>query len=80
MHAGQIQALHIKIEQLIADPQAIQRQHGLELMLSNSTLAFHMGTQEDLLKPIGKGEFLICMLCALDNPIVSLLELCATIE
>ena len=55
----------VRMERFILDPRAIQRQHGLEMMLGSPELAFHMGPQDDIAKRIDDPHvFLVCENCA----------------
>lgn len=66
MHAGHPLFLRISVDRLGIDAKAVQRAHGLELMMGgNALLANVMGPDEDLAKVIdGKHDMLICIRCA----------------
>lgn len=76
MHAGTPVFYRVKIESLCVDVGAVKRQHGLEMMMGNAAIAFHMGPQEDLAKVIDQREALICLQCATEErlPLAMLLE------
>ncbi len=61
-HGGQISFYKVKIEQMVIDLGAMRRQAGLEMMVGG--LAFHMGPQEDIAKPLQEKEVLLCMTCS----------------
>jgi hypothetical protein len=63
-HAGHIAFYRIKLEHMIINPRAVQRQHGLEMMIG--ALAAHMGPDEDLAQAVGTPiNGLVCQSCAL---------------
>jgi hypothetical protein len=66
MHSGQITFYKVSITMMGIDIGAVQRQHGLEMMMGNAAIAHVMGPDEDLAKPIGKDETgLICNHCSI---------------
>lgn len=74
MHGNQILSTRVLVTRMAANLPAIRRQHGLETMIA-AALAFHMGTQEDLLKELGKEEtLLVCDSCAMTTTIAELWE------
>jgi hypothetical protein len=66
MHAGHPLFLRISVDRLGIDAKAVQRAHGMELMMGgNALLANIMGPDEDLTKVIdGRHDMLICIRCA----------------
>jgi hypothetical protein len=66
MHAGHPLFLRISVDRLGIDSKAVQRAHGMELMMGgNVLLANIMGLDEDLAKVIdGRHDMLICIQCA----------------
>lgn len=77
MHAGAPQFYKVTIQPYIVNAPAIQRQHGLEMMLAgNSTVAFHMGAQEDIAQAFGEPvELLLCQDCGIaEQSVAALLE------
>ena len=63
-HDGNIQFFRITIESLLLNLGAIQRQHGLEMMMGKAAgLAQVMGMDEDLAKTYAKESGLICQPC-----------------
>lgn len=86
MHAGAPQFYKITIQPHVVNIGAIQRQHGLEMMLGAgaghnqnavATVAFHMGSQEDIAVPFGEPvELLLCQDCGIaEQSIAALLEM-----
>jgi hypothetical protein len=71
----QMVAYRITIDALVFDPGAIQRQHGMEQMMGAAAgLAQHMGPDEDMAKGADTSTALVCMECAISEPIAALLE------
>lgn len=69
MHAGNPIFLRISVERFGVDRRAVERAHGMELMMGNPALANIMGADEDLAKPIDSNKnMLICSVCA-DQPL-----------
>jgi len=66
MHTGMPLFWRIKIERMGVDMSAVRRQHGLEMVLGgHALLAFHMGPQEDLAKPLFEEHtVLLCDACS----------------
>jgi hypothetical protein len=66
MHAGHPIFLRISVDRLGIGVEAVQRAHGMELMLGgNALLANIMGLDEDLAKMIDdRHDMLICGTCA----------------
>ncbi len=54
MRGGVITCTRAKVTRLGADLDAVRRQMGLEMMLGSPTLAMAMGTDEELLKSVGR--------------------------
>ena len=70
MHTGLPIFYRLTLEGMGIDTGAVQRQHGLELMLKgHAELAFHMGPQETMASPIEEitPSVLLCHACALDD-------------
>ena len=64
-HNGHILFLRIKVERFGLDHRAIQRAHGMEMILGNAVLANVMGPDEDLAKKIDESDdLLICHDCS----------------
>lgn len=68
MHAGMPLFFRVRIERLGLNRAAIQRQHGLEMMMNgNSVLAHVMGADEDMAEVIDSVEdALVCHPCAIE--------------
>lgn len=73
MHDHAASFYRVQIEQLVADFNAIRRQHGLELMLGNPMIAHVMGQDEDLAKTVVVHEGLLCFSCSA-LPVAALIE------
>lgn len=68
MHSGNICFYRIKIERMGVKVKAVQRQHGLELMLGSAVLASIMGPDEDLAVSItGPDKAIVCDECAIEK-------------
>ncbi len=78
MHAGSPIFYRVRLEQMAINVPAVERQHGLELVLGrNAPLAAIMGPNEDLAVPLGKAEtLLLCQTCALEVHFAQLLDRC----
>ena len=76
MHAGVPIFYRVTLERFCVDVSALQRRHGLELMLSgNAVLAAVMGPNEDIAKSLDDNvTLLICMDCATKRACVALLH------
>lgn len=78
MHTGLPFFYRITIEHMGVDAQAVQRQHGLEMMLGgNAKIANVMGENADMGLPIGDAtKGLLCQKCAtdLDLPFAMIVE------
>ena len=58
----------VQIEHHVLDPRAIQRAHGMELMVGSPALANIMGADEALSKVLGDDvDVLVCQTCFLDG-------------
>lgn len=67
-HDGNFLFWRIKFERLGLDHQAIQQQHGLELMMGSPVLANVMGPDRDIAKVLdGPHEALVCEPCVQDR-------------
>ena len=67
----------VSVEQMVLDLRAIQKQHGMEMIMGAAApLAKIMGPNEDLARGLGPTSFLVCGKCALhsDRPIAAYLE------
>ena len=74
MHTGNPMFYRVTVDSLIVDPRAVQRQHGLEMMLGgNAAIAHAMGPQEDMAKQIDSNELILCMDCMLSANVAMLL-------
>lgn len=75
-HTGTPVFFRVTIEQMGVDGKAVERQHGLEMMLGgNAMIANVMGADEDMGLPIGPAKKgLLCFRCAYDMT-VSFMEL-----
>jgi hypothetical protein len=75
-NGNNICCLRVKVTRLMINVGAVQRQTGLEMMLGSPALAAVMGTDEDVLKPLGdEVDALICDNCAMDRRVCQLAEL-----
>lgn len=67
MHSGSPLFLRINVERFGIDRRAVERAHGMELIIGNPTLANIMGPDEDLAKEIdSQKDMLLCHPCALE--------------
>ena len=65
MHDAQITFWRLSLERFVVDLNAVQRAHGLELVLGSPQLATVMGPDEDLAKRAGDAdEGLVCDSCS----------------
>lgn len=65
MHTGLPLFWQLTIQRMQIDVSAVRRQHGLEMMMGNALLAFHMGPQEDMAKPLLEAHTVwLCEACA----------------
>lgn len=67
MHAGSITFFRLTLERHLIDTRAVQRAHGMELMMGNARLANIMGPDEALAKQVDTNTFLICEPCAINR-------------
>ena len=76
MHTGLPLFWRVTIERMAVDVGAARRQHGLEMMLGgNALIAFHMGPQEDIAKPLfDANTVLLCETCASDMVCIAALD------
>lgn len=76
MHNGCPIFYRVIVGRMVVNLPAVERQHGLELMLGrNAALAAVMGTNEDLAKPLGDPiTVLVCQDCAIDVSIAEIEE------
>ena len=65
----------LRVAYLVADVSAIQRQHGMELMMGAAApLAQIMGPNEDLAATVDEGDVLVCLECATRKCLAELWE------
>lgn len=65
MHTGLPLLWQLTIQRMQIDVGAVRRQHGLEMMLGSPLLAFHMGPQENMVKPLLEAHTVwLCEACA----------------
>ena len=77
MHAGAPFFYRAEVSQMVVDLGAVQRQHGLEMMLGNaSALASALGPNETLAQAFNTRTVCICSDCALTGrlPIAAVLD------
>lgn len=75
MHDRQLACTRVRVTRMFPNLRAIQRQHGLELMIGNAAIANVMGENSDLLVPIHAEEtLLVCDDCAIKTGIHRLWE------
>lgn len=71
-HDGSLCFYRLKIEHMVLNVSAINRQHGLELMLGAAApLAVHLGADEDLARPASDCTVLLCFDCAFENQVIA---------
>lgn len=84
MHANDITFYRVRIERFVVDLNAVQRAHGMEMMMGgNAVIANVMGPNEDLAKLFtGPHEILICSSCALRDktPIAVIEDMIGAVE
>lgn len=68
MHTGSPLFYRVTVERMGIDVRAVQRQHGLEMMMhGNAAIAAAMGPDDDMGLPIGPADKgLLCSNCAHD--------------
>ena len=75
-HAGQVHFYRVKVEQMVLNVRAIERQHGFEMMLGPAAaLAQVLGPDEDMAIRMGEVAGLICADCAMRLPVAALLNM-----
>lgn len=75
MHDGGIQFYRVKLESYIVDFNAVNRAHGMEMMMGGHALLAHMmGPNEDLAKKVFEHTHTICSECAFKAHFTMLLE------
>lgn len=75
MHNGNPVFYRVAIEHMCVDIHAARRQHGLEMMLGNPTLAHAMGTDPDIAQQVDRQDgIVVCLECAIGTPIAALME------
>lgn len=68
MHSRQITFTRVTIERYVVDVGAVQRQHGLEMMMGGAAfLAQTMGPNEDLAKEVGSKTLFVCDRCGIER-------------
>lgn len=77
MHSGIPIFFRVRIERMAVNMGAVQRQHGLELMLGgHAPLAMVMGLNEDLAVELGDPvTAIVCMDCSINGRIAEIEEL-----
>lgn len=69
MHTGNPLFLRISVDRLGIDRRAVERAHGMELMVGNAFLANVMGADEDLATVLDSNhDIMLCSECA-DKPL-----------
>jgi hypothetical protein len=78
MHDGAITFYRVALERMVIDVRAVQRQHGLELVIGSPVIARVMGPDADLAKSLDDPPLvvLICDECAMlkTRPLAALHE------
>lgn len=76
MHARDLTFFHVTIERYMLDLGAVQRAHGLELVIGNPVIANVIGPDEDLAKRIHlQDRVVVCDHCAIHGgPLAALSE------
>lgn len=59
--------LRVRIDYMMLNPSAIQRQRGLEMMVGNAAIAGALGLDEDIATQIDSASGLICGSCMLSS-------------
>lgn len=77
MHSGVPIFFRVRIERMAVNLPAVQRQHGLELMLGgHAVLANVMGPNEDLAVNLGEPvTTIVCMDCSIRGTVAEIEEL-----
>ena len=74
MHTGLPLFYRVTVQRYGIDAGAVQRQHGLEMVVGNATIANVLGPNEDLAKPISElTDLFICEHCATESTMVAVL-------
>ena len=75
MHTGLPLFWQLTIQRMQIDVGAVRRQHGLEMMLGSPLLAFHMGPQEEMAKPLFESHTVwLCEACATEMICVAAID------
>ena len=74
MHENNIVFYRVKLEQFIADVNAIRQGAGLEMMLGGNAAIAAALYDPDLAQRLSEGEALLCQPCFLKIPLASLFE------
>ena len=75
MHNGSFIFYKISLQRFIINAKAVQRQHGLEMMLGSPALANILGPDEDIAKPLSeKATALICDSCAMEQNMLAVID------
>ncbi|HLS19467.1 MAG TPA: hypothetical protein VK090_06630 [Paracoccaceae bacterium] len=72
-HAGPV-FYRITLDQLVLDRRAIELAAGLEALVGNAAIASALGPDEDLAKAVQTKRRLLCAECALNFPVLALLD------
>ena len=76
MHDNMMVFYRVKLDYMIANFPAIERQAGLEMMLGgNAMIAHAMGPDEDLAISMNEQSFLLCFDCAIRHQVAELAEI-----
>lgn len=71
MAAKNVFFYRVKVEQMVLDISAIQRQQGLEQMMGAAApIAVALGSDEDLAKCMSTAEILLCGDCGSTTPLI----------
>lgn len=66
MHSGQITFYRLRVDHMAINTGAVQRAHGLEMMMSGHTaLAHALSPNEDMAEQVTTATVLVCQDCAL---------------
>ncbi len=57
----------VRVRNMLVDTAAVQRQHGMELMVGNAAIAQVMGVDADLAVEMGSTEVWLCQECAAER-------------
>ena len=75
MHDNMLTFYRVKLDYMIGNIPAIQRQAGLDMMLGNAAIAHVMGLDEDIAIPMHEQSFLLCFDCAVQHQVAALAEI-----